>query len=98
MDLGSDFGKGKILVYESLLAPMKQILINAGSLDVDNLIEVIAINDDNVGFNVKLGCKVEDLMKSGIIDSTKALRCALVNAASVAGSAITSEAIIVTVS
>ena len=52
---------------------------------------------NTIGYNVKSG-QVEDLMESGIIDSAKALRCALVNAASVAGAAITSETVIITVS
>jgi len=51
----------------------------------------------NYGYNLKTG-KIEDLIESGIIDSTKALRCALINAASVAGAAITSECLIVTTS
>ena len=36
----------------------------------------------------------EDLMKAGIIDPTKVVRCALQNAASVAGLMITTEAIV----
>ncbi len=92
----TDFEKGKDLVFQSLVAPLKQISENAG-LSGDAIFIRVSGLGDTVGYNVKSG-EVEDLMKSGIIDSTKALRCALVNAASVAGSALTSECIIVTVS
>ena len=38
----------------------------------------------NLGYNLKTG-KYEDFLKSGIIDPTKVTRCALENAASIAG-------------
>lgn len=91
----SDFEKGQQLVTEALVAPLKQISENAGISGEKTLNRVSKLSN-TVGYNVKSG-EIEDLMESGIIDSSKALRCALVNAASVAGSAITSEAIIITV-
>ncbi len=48
------------------------------------------------GYNV-LTSKIEDMVVAGIIDSTKALRCALTNAASIAGMFLTSEASIITI-
>ena len=92
----TDFEKGQQLVAEALLAPLKQISENAG-IDGDKTLNRVLGLSTNVGYNVKSG-EIEDLMESGIIDSVKALRCALVNAASVAGSAITSECVIITVS
>jgi chaperonin GroEL len=95
-DNGTDFEKGKNFAFGCLFAPIKQILENAG-LDSGTIIKNVLLEEGNIGYNLKSG-KLEDLMETGIIDSTKALKCALVNASSVAGSAITSEAIIVTVS
>lgn len=92
----TDFEKGQQLVAESLLAPLKQIAENAG-LSGDAIFMRVSGLGNTIGYNVKSG-QVEDLMESGIIDSAKALRCALVNAASVAGAAITSETVIITVS
>lgn len=92
----TDFEKGHQLVYESLKKPLKQIVANAG-LDSEQILKMVESSDGNEGYNLKTN-KVENLIESGIIDSTKALRCALVNAASVAGAALTSECLIVTVS
>ena len=45
------------------------------------------------GFNAATG-EYEDLLKGGIIDPTKVVRTALVNAASVAGALLTTEAMV----
>ena len=45
------------------------------------------------GFNAATE-EYEDLMKAGIIDPTKVVRCALQNAASVAGLMLTTEALV----
>ncbi len=90
------FNKGFALVAEVLSKPLKQIIENSGE-NAEAIYQEVKLEEGNVGYNVKTD-SIEDLIESGIIDSTKALRCALVNAASVAGTAITSECIIVTVS
>jgi len=84
---------GHLLVMESIKKPFIQICENAG-IDYK---DVMPVDDkENYGYNVISG-KTEDMVKAGIIDSTKALRCALVNAASVAGMLLTSEASIITI-
>jgi len=50
----------------------------------------------NYGYNV-LTNEIVDMVEEGIIDSTKALRCALTNAVSVAGMFLTSECAIITI-
>lgn len=92
----TDFDKGKQLIYDILTKPLLQISENAG-VDANKVLEDVSNAEGNFGYNVISG-KVEDLIESGIIDSTKALRCALVNAASVSGMALTSECLIVVVS
>ena len=88
------FKKGYTLVASVLSKPFKQIIENAGG-DVDKIYAEVKSKSGNFGYNVKTD-SVENLIESGIIDSTKALRCALVNAASVAGMALTSECLIIT--
>ena len=90
----SDFQKGQKLVNDALRFPLIQISNNAG-IDGREVLSKVSSLVGNVGYNVKSG-KFEDLVEAGIIDSTKALRCALINAASVAGAALTSECLIVT--
>lgn len=91
----TDFDKGKYLIYGVLSKPLKQIVENTG-LDVPFIYNSVFNSNGNFGYNVKSG-KVEDLIESGIIDSTKALKCALINASSVAGMALITECSIVTV-
>lgn len=49
--------------------------------------------DPNIGFNAATGA-YEDLLKAGIIDPTKVVRCSLENAASVARTFLTSDVIV----
>jgi chaperonin GroEL len=88
-----DFYKGWNLVFDSLEAPLKQICDNAGAETKDIVLKVKS-STGNEGYNV-ISEKVENLVDAGVIDSTKALRCALTNAASVAGMVITSECLII---
>lgn len=92
----TDFEKGQQLISEALSKPLKQIVENAGYEEGIIYDMVLKTSGDN-GFNVKTG-DIENMVETGIIDSTKALKCALINAASVAGVALTSECLIVTVS
>ena len=46
------------------------------------------------GYNIKNG-KFEDFLESGIIDPTKVTRCALENAASIAGTVLLTECTVV---
>ena len=93
-NLDTDFNKGKYMLFNSLSSPLKQICINAG-VDSESIYEKVKKESGNVGYNV-LTDKIEDMVKSGIIDSTKALTCALTNAVSVAGMLLTSECTIIT--
>jgi chaperonin GroEL len=47
-----------------------------------------------MGYNLKNG-KYEDFLKAGIIDPTKVTRCALENAASIAGTILLTECTVV---
>ena len=84
----SDFGDGYNLVLDSILYPYFQILENAGiEVDYSNPL------GEGTGIDVKTGESV-DMVKAGIIDPKKVTRTALENAASVAGTFLTTEAVI----
>lgn len=91
----ADYQQGQRLVSEILSMPLKQMASNAGVNVVDVLAKVLD-STGNFGYNTKTEA-IEDLVESGIIDSTKALRCALINAASISGMLLTSECLIETV-
>jgi len=84
---------GVDIVRRSLQAPARQIAQNAGA-DGSVIVGKILENAEyNYGFDAQTGNYV-DMVKKGIIDPTKVLRCALQNGASVAGLLITTEAMV----
>ena len=97
-DITGDQGLGFQIVLEAITRPFKQILLNAGkNLDEIEVINSnINIDSDNSwkGYNPKTEEYV-DMFSQGIVDPFKVTRLALENAASVAGTLLTTEAIIV---
>ena len=81
------------IVRRALLAPARQIFVNAGedgSIIVGKLLEK---GDANHGFDAQNGTYV-DMVKAGIIDPAKVVRLALQGAASVAGLLVTTEVMV----
>jgi chaperonin GroEL len=83
------------IVKSALRKPFKQILKNAGVEDASQ-IEFSVTSGDKIGtgYNIKTG-KFDDFLKKGIIDPTKVTRCALENAASIAGTILLTECTVV---
>ncbi|MCB9944087.1 MAG: chaperonin GroEL [Geminicoccaceae bacterium] len=84
---------GVDIVKKAIQEPAKQIVNNAGadgSVIVGKLLES---SEANYGFDAQNG-EFCDLVAKGIIDPTKVVRCALQDAASVAGLLITTEAMV----
>jgi chaperonin GroEL len=84
---------GVAIVRKALQAPARQIVANAGG---DGSIVVGKVLENNLygwGYNAQTGT-YGDLMADGVIDPAKVVRCALQDAASVAGLLITTEAMI----
>ena len=90
---------GSRIVYKACGKPFEQILINAGTDEVNaqmlgkyKLVE--SGNDTWAGYNLKTN-EVVDMKEAGIIDPTKVTRVALENAASVAGTVLLTECVVV---
>ena len=84
---------GADIIRRSLIEPIKQIAQNAGE---DGSIvgqKVGESADPHFGFNA-LTHTYENLVKSGVIVPTKVERCALQNAASIAGLLLTTDALV----
>src|SRR3974390_927923 len=84
---------GVEIVRKALSWPARQIAINAGedgSVIVGKLLEK---DQYSYGYDAQSGEYVK-MMSKGIIDPTKVVRCAIQNAASVAGLLITTEAMV----
>ena len=86
---------GCSIIKSALRKPFKQILKNAGVEDASRLeFSVTSAEKIGVGYNIKNG-KFEDFLKIGIIDPTKVTRCALENAASIAGTILLTECTVI---
>jgi chaperonin GroEL len=97
-DLKGDQKIGFDIVVEAITKPFKQILLNAGKTqeDIQAINETISKNSEVKwqGYNPKTE-EFVDMFEQGIVDPFKVTRLALENAASVAGTLLTTEAIIV---
>ena len=84
---------GARIVAKALTAPMKQIADNAG---LDGAVIISKIRESNkVGYGFDAyNEKYCDMMESGIVDPAKVTRCALQNAASIASTVLTTEAVV----
>ncbi|MBI3097375.1 MAG: chaperonin GroEL [Planctomycetes bacterium] len=90
--LKGDIGVGVDIVRRALEAPLKQIAENAGTHG-EVVLQKVLEGKDAYGYDAASG-EFTDLLKAGIIDPTKVVRCALQNAASVAGLLLTTSTMI----
>jgi chaperonin GroEL len=84
---------GVTIVKRALEEPLRQIVQNAGKEGAVIVEKVRAERNINFGYNAATDT-FEDLVAAGIIDPAKVTRCALQNAASIAGLMLTTEALI----
>merc|ERR1711939_834114 len=84
---------GADIVRKALLYPLRLIANNAGVNGSVILQKIIDHSDPNYGYNAA-NKEFEDLMKSGIIDPTKVIRCALENASSVSRTFLTADCVV----
>ena len=83
------------IMFNALRKPFHQILLNAGEENSHSIEHTIQRSKNkNVGYNLRKG-KCEDFLEAGIIDPTKVTRCALENAASIAGTILLTECTVV---
>ena len=82
---------GAQTLVQACFAPLTQILKNA-DISSDLVINSLPYGEDqaNIGFNVRTE-KFEDLIETGVIDPAKTVKCALQNAASAAGTLLTTN-------
>ena len=92
-ELEGDEKTGAMIVAKALTAPMKQIADNAG---LDGAVIISKIRESGkigYGFDAynEIFC---DMVEAGIVDPAKVTRCALQNAASIASTVLTTEAVV----
>ena len=92
-DLEGDEKTGAMIVAKALTAPMKQIADNAG---LDGAVIISKIRESGkVGYGFDAyNESFCDMVECGIVDPAKVTRCALQNAASIASTVLTTEAVV----
>ncbi len=85
---------GVKIVLKALEEPVRQIANNAGFEGAVVIDKIVSRNKPGFGFDA-YNEKFVDMFEVGIIDPTKVSRCALQNAASVAATVLTTEALVV---
>ncbi|MCR4661750.1 MAG: chaperonin GroEL [Clostridia bacterium] len=91
--LEGDVATGAKIVAKALEAPLMQICSNAGVAGSVVINTILKSNKKNYGYDAAKDEYV-DMLEAGIIDPTKVTRSALQNAASVAATLLTTEALI----
>ena len=92
LDLEGDQAAGVEIVRKAIETPLRFIAENAG---VEGSIVVDKVKRLKGAFGFNAATEVyEDLLKAGVIDPTKVVRISLLNAASVSGLLLTTEAMI----
>ena len=84
---------GATIIRRAIEEPLRIIVSNAGEEGSVVIGKIHESKDANFGYNASSSV-YEDLVKAGVIDPTKVTRTALLNAASISGLLLTTEAII----
>lgn len=92
LKLDHDQQVGVNIVRRALEEPIRQIVENAG-LEGSVVVDRVKKDKETMGFDAGSE-KYVDMLEAGIIDPTKVTRCALQNAASVAGLMLTTEVMV----
>ena len=82
-----------MIIRRAIEAPLRQISENAGMDGAVVVQNVLAGKGKGFGYNAATD-KYVDLIKAGVIDPTKVVRCGLQNAASVASLLLTTDALV----
>lgn len=85
----SDIGIGAVVIKQACREPIRQMALNAGE-SFDLIIDKILASDENVGWDFRNG-ELVNLIEKGIIDPVKVTMTALQNAASAAGTLMTTN-------
>ena len=93
LKLEGDEATGVAIVKRALEEPLRQIAENGG-LEGSVIIEKVRSAKDGFGLNAITG-QIEDVVKAGIVDPAKVTRSTIMNAASIAGLVLTTEALVV---
>jgi chaperonin GroEL len=92
-DVEGDILTGMNILLRSLEEPTRQIILNTGAEEAAVIVRELREKGGNVGFDAAAG-EITDMVKAGVIDPAKVTKNALLNASSIAGLLLTTEALV----
>jgi chaperonin GroEL len=92
--IGSSAEAGHLVLKRALVQPFRELMRNAG-LNADEKLPQVLSGKGGQGFDVNDATALVDLKAKGIVDPAKVTREAVLNAVSIAGTAMTMGALIV---
>ncbi len=88
-----DIATGGKILLRALEEPTRQIILNTGLDEAAVIVREIRSKKGAIGFDAAAG-EIADLVKAGVIDPAKVTKNALLNASSIAGLLLTTEAMV----
>ncbi len=92
-ETSGDIQTGIKILLRSLEEPTRQIILNTGLDEAAVIVREIRGKGKAIGFDAAAG-EITDMIKAGIIDPAKVTKNALLNASSIAGLLLTTEALV----
>jgi chaperonin GroEL len=92
-ETSGDIQTGVKILLRSLEEPTRQIILNTGLDEAAVIVREIRGKGKAIGFDAAAG-EITDMIKAGIIDPAKVTKNALLNASSIAGLLLTTEALV----
>ncbi len=88
-----DIQTGVKILLRSLEEPTRQIILNTGAEEAAVIVRELRAKGGNIGYDAATG-EITDMVKAGVIDPAKVTKNALLNASSISGLLLTTEALV----
>jgi chaperonin GroEL len=92
-DASGDVLTGMNIMLRALEEPTRQIILNTGVEEAAVIVRELREKGGNIGYDAATG-EITDMVKAGVIDPAKVTKNALLNASSIAGLLLTTEALV----
>jgi chaperonin GroEL len=92
-DASGDVLTGMNIMLRALEEPTRQIILNTGVEEAAVIVRELRQKGGNIGYDAATG-EITDMVKAGVIDPAKVTKNALLNASSIAGLLLTTEALV----
>ena len=92
-ETSGDLKTGVKILLRALEEPTRQIILNTGIEEAAVIVREIRAKGGSIGYDAAVG-EITDMIKAGVIDPAKVTKNALLNASSIAGLLLTTEALV----